>query len=215
MGTLSLSLLIVSCEDSQSDPNQSMSVGSTGGMAGATAAPAEAAHAGAPPSPATFQARWDAIPAAMRPQRVLPGLIARVLAPDLANKGVALFTDIVTVQPGSDIMFCTYTSFIAKENLYLHDTKGAQSRFGHHAILQYTLAPQPVGTHECPAGGLEQQQNQILGGLGEGQNVSYPANVVSEIPAGAQLMINHHWINTSDEAVEAQAEIMNERATTD
>lgn len=149
-----------------------------------------------------------AIPEAMRPARVLPGLAAHVLAPSLANNGMALFTDIVTVPAGNDVMFCTYTNFVAKEKFYLHDTKAVQSQFGHHAILQYSLTPQPPGTHECPAGSLEQQQSQIIGGMGEGQNVDYPPNVVSEIPAGAQLMINHHWINTSDSAAEAQAEMV-------
>lgn len=150
----------------------------------------------------------EMIPEEMRPARMLPDLEQHVLVPNLSSGGTALFTDIVTVPAGNDMMFCTYTSFIAKEKFYLHDTKAVQSRFGHHAILQYSLNPQPPGTHECPAGSLEQQQSQILGGMGEGQNVDYPANVVSEIPAGAQLMINHHWINTSDVEAEAQAEIV-------
>lgn len=148
------------------------------------------------------------IPEAMRPKRLLAELEARALAPNISNGGTALFTDVVTVGAGEDLMFCTYTNFVAQEKLYLHDTKAVQSRFGHHAILQYTLTPQPPGTHECAAGSLEQQQSQIIGGMGEGQNVEYPPNVVSEIPAGAQLMINHHWINTSDVDVEAQAEIV-------
>lgn len=62
--------------------------------------------------------------------------------------------------------------------------------------------------HECPAGSLEQQQSQIIGGMGEGANIQYPANVVSEIPAGAQLMINHHWVNVSESDAEVQAEIV-------
>jgi hypothetical protein len=32
--------------------------------------------------------------------------------------------------------------------------------------------------------------------------------VVSEVPAGAQFIINHHWINTGDEPIEAQAEMI-------
>jgi hypothetical protein len=149
-----------------------------------------------------------AIPENMRPERILPELEAHVLAPDVSNGGAALFTDIVTVPTGSDMMFCTYVDFIAKEKLYLHDTKAVQSRFGHHAILQYAVSPQPPGTHECPAGSLEQQQSQIIGGMGEGANIQYPPNVVSEIPAGAQLMINHHWVNVSESDAEVQAEIV-------
>lgn len=154
------------------------------------------------------KSRMDAIPESMRPERVLPDLERRLLAPDESNGGAALFTDIVTVPTGSDMMFCTYTNFIAKQRMYLHDTKAVQSRFGHHAILQFASSPQPPGTHECPAGSLEQQQSQIIGGMGEGANIQYPANVVSEIPAGSQLMINHHWVNVSDADAEVQAEIV-------
>src|SRR5207249_927270 len=35
-----------------------------------------------------------------------------------------------------------------------------------------------------------------------------PPSVVSEIPAGAQLIINHHWINVSDKPIKAQVEII-------
>jgi hypothetical protein len=155
------------------------------------------------------KSKMDAIPEEMRPERVLPELEEQVLAPNIENGGKALFTDIVKVPSGSDMMFCTYVGEPAKEKYYLHDTKAVQSKYGHHAILQYSLNPQPPGTtHECPAGGLEQQQQQIIGGMGEGANIQYPDNVVSEIPAGAQLMINHHWVNASEADAEVQAQIV-------
>lgn len=154
------------------------------------------------------QTGWDAIAPELRPARVLPELKAAALVPDRANHGTALFTEIMSVPPGGDVMFCSYTSFIVPDRLYLHDTRGVQSRFGHHVIMQYTTSPQPVGTHECAANSLEAQQSQIIGGAGEGAEVAYSANVVSEIPAGAQLIINHHWINTSDAPVEVQAEMV-------
>lgn len=144
----------------------------------------------------------------MRPAKVTDDLKIRALAPDLESGGAALFTDVVTVPAGRDVMYCTYTNFISKEKVYIHDSKAVQTKYGHHATLQYSLTPQTPGTHECPANGLEQQQSRILGGMGEGQNVEYPPSVVSEVPAGAQLMINHHWINTSDSAIEAQAELI-------
>lgn len=169
---------------------------------------AEPVHAAGSAAPKPEKKGWDAIPEALRPDEVLPELRAAALVPDTSNEGTALFTEIMTVPPGGDIMYCSYTSFIAKDRMYLHDTKGVQSRFGHHVIMQYTSTPQPVGTHECAAGSLESQQSQIIGGVGEGSQVTYPSNVVSEIPSGAQLIINHHWINTSDEPVQVQAEMV-------
>lgn len=48
----------------------------------------------------------------------------------------------------------------------------------------------------------------LLGGTG-GKNVAdkptLPTNYGVLVPAGSQLVINHHWINTSDQAIKGQA----------
>jgi hypothetical protein len=197
IGTLAGLMALVACEGGSSAPSNTSAAGSGGSPAPAASAAGSSAVA-----------KKASIPADMLPERMLPEIEKALLVPDTDRHGAALFTDIQTVKAGSDVMFCTYTSFIAKDTLYLHDTKGIQSRFGHHVIMQYTTSPQPTGTHECAANSLEAQQSQIIGGAGEGSNITYPDNVVSEIPAGAQLIINHHWINTSEEPVDVQAEMV-------
>jgi hypothetical protein len=152
-----------------------------------------------------------AIPEAMRPAELLEQLKSHLIVPDLSRGGRAFFTDIVTVEPGADVTFCTYLDYVTEDVLYLHDTLGSQTRHGHHAIMQYLTTPQEPGTRACPDDAdLDAQLGQILGGTGgEGNSaIVLPANVVSEVPAGAQLVINHHWINTGDEAIEAQAEMI-------
>ncbi len=154
---------------------------------------------------------FAAIPAEMRPAEMLDALKSHLLVPDLSNGGRAMFTDIVTIEAGEDVTFCTYLDYVTDEVIHLHDTLGSQTSHGHHAIMQYLTTPQEPGTRECPADSdLDAQLGQILGGTGgEGNGaIQLPANVVSEIPAGAQLVINHHWINTSNEAIEAQAEMI-------
>lgn len=151
------------------------------------------------------------IPPEMRPAEVLDELADQLLVPDLASGGRALFTDIVTVQAGEDVTFCTYLDYVTDDVLYLHDTLGIQSHNGHHAILQYLDKPQEPGTRPCPDNGdLGAQLGQVLGGTGGDSNnaVVLPANVVSAVPAGAQLVINHHWINTDQEAIDVQAEMI-------
>jgi hypothetical protein len=152
----------------------------------------------------------DAIPEAMRPATMVDDLKEKLLVPNLANKGVAVFTDVMTIQPGADITFCTYTPVVTDELMYMHATYGVQSRFGHHAVMQFVKEPHEPTTHECSPTSLEAQSGGgILGGSGkEGTNVGLPGNVVSEVPAGAQLVINHHWINTSEEPVDVQAEMI-------
>ena len=48
-----------------------------------------------------------------------------------------MFTDIVTIEPGQDITFCTYLDYVTDDILYVYDTLGTQTAHGHHAIMQY------------------------------------------------------------------------------
>lgn len=151
------------------------------------------------------------IPIEMQPAEILDELRTRLLVPDLASGGRAMFTDIVTVQPGADVTFCHYVEGVTEELTYLHNTLGSQTPYGHHAILQYTTSPQEPGTRPCTretAAGAP--MGQILGGTGgEGTGtLELPSNVVSEIPAGAQFIINHHWINYGEEAIQGQAQMI-------
>jgi hypothetical protein len=54
----------------------------------------------------------------------------------------------------------------------------------------------------------------MLGGTG-GKNVAdkptLPSNYGVNVPAGAQIVINHHWINTSTKPVKGQAEMLARR----
>lgn len=151
------------------------------------------------------------IPEATRPAELLVELADQLLLPPASPGGLALFTGIVTVEPGDDVTYCTYLDYVTDEVLHVHDTLGVQSRYGHHAILQYLTTPQEPGTRACPdESDLSAQPGQVLGGTGgEGNGaIELPPNVVSEIPAGAQLVINHHWINYGQEPARVQAEMI-------
>ena len=163
------------------------------------------------------RAELDAIPKDMRPDRIVDDLKSKLLVPKLEKNGVAVFTDVITVEPGQDVMYCTYTPVVTKKLSYIHATHGVQSRYGHHAVMQFVTEPRDPTTHECAATSLEAQMGGgIIGGSGkEGTEVGLTAKVVSELPAGAQLVINHHWINTGDEPAEVQAEMITEPALDD
>lgn len=152
----------------------------------------------------------SALPESMKPSTLLSDLRSKLLAPDLDNGGVAMFTDVVKVMPGEDVTFCTYIAGATQAVTYIHDTLGSQSKFGHHSILQYSTKPQEAGTRRCSQESEEAQQGQIIGGTGgEGTSaIKLPDDVVSEVPAGSQFIINHHWINVGDAEVEAQAEMI-------
>ena len=128
--------------------------------------------------------------------------------------GLTLLTPIVRGIPvGKDATYCTFTDVITKEKLLIHNTYGAQSPGGHHAIMFYTPVPETPRTVPCEAADMERFR-QVLGGTGgEGTAVWEPTpNVAAEIPAGAQLIVQHHWINYTDKPMDGQAILFTEPA---
>lgn len=206
IGTIAVVMLWSACEDDH-DAAHGSDAASTQSNAPADSHAVAGAQSAAPASPDAVLAQ---LPEEMRPSELMPAFASKVVIPDLANNAIAAFTDVETVGPGQDITFCTYTPIVTKDVMYVHDSKGLQSQFGHHAILQYTTTPQAPGTHECKSDSLEAQQSQVITGQSNeaGGGVVFNDNVVSEIPAGAQILINHHWINTSDEPADVQAEVV-------
>jgi hypothetical protein len=147
-------------------------------------------------------------------------LLPRELLPDLplvapkSDRDTPLFSGIVEVGPGEDVTFCTFTDLIVDQDTIFGETFGAESPHGHHAILQYTTTPQEPHTGAC----ADMDGPILLGGSG-GKNVAQeptlPTNFGLTVPAGAQLVINHHWINTSHETIKGQAMVLARRLPDD
>lgn len=146
-------------------------------------------------------------PKALLPKAVVPDL--PLVAPT-SDLDIPMFSDIVDVNPGDDVTFCTFTNVILDKDTIFGESYGAESPFGHHAILQYTTTPQEPHTGTC--GQMDGQM--LLGGSG-GKNVAdkptLPTNFGVTVPAGAQLVINHHWINTSEKSVKGQTMMLARR----
>jgi hypothetical protein len=117
----------------------------------------------------------------------------------------------VKVAPGDDVTYCTFTDVILDEATIFGETFGAQSPTGHHAVLQFAPTAQEPHTGSC---GGDMDATIMLGGTG-GKAVAdeptLPENYGVEVPAGAQLVINHHWINTTPYEVEGQSMLLARR----
>lgn len=142
----------------------------------------------------------NAFPVDLLPDRIVPEL--KPISPP--HGGRALFTEIVHLEPGDDVTYCTFIDDTTDAVTYIHDTLGTQSRYGHHVVLFYAPEPEQPGTRAC---GSMEKYRQILGGSGgeTADENGLPGNVVSEIPAGVQLVLNHHWINYGEEPMDVQA----------
>jgi hypothetical protein len=147
-------------------------------------------------------------PAGFRDDQLPKELVSDLpLVAPKSDLDIPLFSGIVDVNPGDDVTFCTFTDVILDEATIFGESFGAQSPQGHHGILQYTTNPQEPHTGSCGA----MEGNMLLGGTGGkevAQTQRLPENFGVEVPAGAQLVINHHWINVSSKAVRGQTQML-------
>jgi hypothetical protein len=110
-----------------------------------------------------------------------------------------LFTPPITLLPGEDQTICTYLDVTTAEPLLFRATRGRQMTGGHHIAVFYAQRPSDDHTpHVCTD---EEMTNFMFaaGAGGEGgQDTSMPEGVALRIDAGRQLVIQSHYLNTSD-----------------
>lgn len=110
------------------------------------------------------------------------------------------------VPPGGDVMYCQWVSNPFDHDVDVLDLTGYQSKFGHHAVVYANTLSQPVGTsRECA--NMDQLTIRFLGGIGPeaGVNAKLPPGVAFRIPKGSALMMNTHFLNTSEHVIDGQA----------
>jgi hypothetical protein len=108
------------------------------------------------------------------------------------------------IAPGSDITLCHYIDFETDQVYDIVDYHGFQSTFGHHVILYQVVNRQPPGTHVCTEQDMANSRYLAAGGSESGR-AELPEGIVLRVDAGAQLLIQTHWINTSDSPASGQA----------
>jgi len=131
------------------------------------------------------------------PPAVAPGY-TRFLTPTMKD-----------IAAGSDVEYCQWVAGPSATAQDVLDVTGLQSATGHHALLYATTATQyEVGeSHIC----TERDTLAIsfvgaIGGEGNASSaVKLPDGLFFRLPAGQALMLNTHWLNATDETVDAQA----------
>lgn len=108
--------------------------------------------------------------------------------------------------PGSDVMHCQYVHAPFDRDMDVLDVQGYQSLGGHHAVAYATALAEPVGTSR-PCNGEDNMSAGFLGGIGGegGGGVELPAGVAFRLPKGSSIMLNTHFLNTSDQAVDGHS----------
>jgi hypothetical protein len=125
----------------------------------------------------------------------------------VANGFQVILPIVRDLQPGESYEYCTWTDHIVDHDIDIKAAKGFQSQSGHHVILFYTMAKQPPGTTRLCKDEDMASFRFAVGTGGEGVENIAPGDLVYHIPAGAQIVANHHYLNAGDRTLEAQSAI--------
>jgi hypothetical protein len=101
------------------------------------------------------------------------------------------------IPPGSESQLCHFLEPL-EEDLFANALVSYQGKYGHHLVLFTTVAPEPPGTvRDCTSAAdmitLIPAISSINFGLSE-----FPDGTAIRIPKGAQLVVQQHYVNTSE-----------------
>jgi hypothetical protein len=111
------------------------------------------------------------------------------------------------VQPGDSIEVCTWTDKVLDADIDVRGAQGFQTKTGHHLILYWTTKVQDAGTTRICKDEDMASFRYVIGAGGEGQDskVALPGELAAHIPKGAQLVVNHHYLNAGAAPMDAQS----------
>jgi hypothetical protein len=111
------------------------------------------------------------------------------------------------ILPGEDRIICSYLDAYIDEDADIGRIAGYNSPGSHHIILYTTTLAQTPNTHECKED--EMVFLSLVGGTGGDAAATaestLPEGLVRRVRGGSQLVIQTHWLNTSDEPIDGQA----------
>lgn len=127
-------------------------------------------------------------------------------APDPAE-GWQIITPITEhIAAGSDLEMCEWTNVFADKQTDIKSVVGVQNEPpGHHIVAYYTTVTQPPGTSRVCQDSDMATFRLLAGEGGEGIANAAPGNMVFRVPEGAQIVLNTHYLNTTDHELSGQS----------
>jgi hypothetical protein len=130
-----------------------------------------------------------------------------VLEAKPANGYQVVLPIVRALQPGADTEMCTWTDLIVDHDVDVRAVQAFQTTGGHHVVLYTTTKTQPAGTTRVCSDDDMATFRFSAGSGGEGQygKNEAPADLVYRVPAGSQIVLNHHYINATTQVRDAQS----------
>ena len=140
------------------------------------------------------------------PEPPASALLAGFTPPEPAVGEMRLVAPLVTkIAPGADITWCEYIASPFDRDVDVVASRGYQSHAGHHTLLMDVVGGEKrLGQrHECTD---EDMTNaRFLAGGSDGiAKFSIPEGIAFRVKRGSVLMVQSHWINTSNEPIDGQ-----------
>ncbi|MCU1278763.1 MAG: hypothetical protein JWM53_2309 [bacterium] len=137
---------------------------------------------------------------------MLPELTT-ILEAKPANGYQIVMPIVKALQPGADNEVCTWTDIVVDHDVDVRAVQAFQTTGGHHVVLYTTTKVQPAGTTRTCTDDDMTTFRFSAGSGGEGQvgKNEAPSNLVYRVPAGAQVVLNHHYINATTQVRDAQS----------
>lgn len=111
-----------------------------------------------------------------------------------------LYSPKLVIPPNSDTTLCSYLDFHAPEDITLTATRGQQMDGGHHTAVFVANSPRTdFEPDECTDEEMMNYRYVAGAGGGGGLDTEMPDGVALRIQEGQQVVIQSHYINTSDE----------------
>jgi hypothetical protein len=125
--------------------------------------------------------------------------------PDPPAGGVQVVGPIFSVPAGKEVFMCMRIPFDVTEQMYVQSSHVYQSTNGHHTLLYYSENSAGVDPEPHPCDGLDMTDVRIVTtGAANGTGLSMPDGVVLQVPPGAELWAQSHYINATDQDSEVQ-----------
>src|SRR5437868_3497392 len=137
---------------------------------------------------------------------ILPEL-KQVLEAKPANGYQVILPVVKGLQPGADNEVCTWTELVFDHDVDIRAVQAFQTTGGHHVVLYTTTKLQEPGTTRTCTDDDMTTFRFTAGSGGEGQygKNEAPGDLVFRVPAGAQVVLNHHYINATQQVRDAQS----------
>lgn len=135
-----------------------------------------------------------------------PETLPDLTVPAAPDNGLQVITPIFeNIQPGMDYEVCTWTDQFVTATTDVRSTLSFQNEPpGHHVVLYYTLDKQPPNTQRVCTDTDMATFRFVSGSGANGEENAAPGNLVFRIPEGAQLVVNHHYLNATDQVLRGQ-----------